>query len=107
MKIRHLPFLLSAPFCFFPSGPALDIRWANQGLTRRPHDGLWIWRNIYVADLFGPGRIYRLHLCYAAQTVRRFGDHQKRHPLDILRKRYAEGDITKEEFENLKKDIEK
>ena len=35
------------------------------------------------------------------------GRQPKETPLDILKKRYARGDITKEEFENLKRDIEK
>ena len=34
------------------------------------------------------------------------GGQPKETPLDILKKRYAKGDITKEEFESLKKDIE-
>ncbi len=34
------------------------------------------------------------------------GGQLRETPLDILKKRYAKGDITKEEFENLKKDIE-
>jgi putative membrane protein len=35
------------------------------------------------------------------------GGQPEETPLDILKKRYARGDITKEEFENLKRDIEK
>lgn len=34
------------------------------------------------------------------------GGQPKETPLDILKKRYARGDITKEEFESLKKDID-
>ena len=32
-------------------------------------------------------------------------DTGKRKPLDIARERYAKGEITKEEFDNLKKDL--
>jgi putative membrane protein len=35
------------------------------------------------------------------------GGQPKETPLDILKKRYARGDITKEEFESLKEDIDK
>ena len=31
--------------------------------------------------------------------------HDEESPLDILRKRYARGEISKEEFEEMKKDI--
>jgi putative membrane protein len=33
-------------------------------------------------------------------------DSDRESPMDILKKRYAKGDITKEEFDRLKKDIE-
>lgn len=34
------------------------------------------------------------------------GSAQTESPLDILKKRYARGEITKEQFEQMKKDIE-
>ena len=33
-------------------------------------------------------------------------DSDRESPMDILKKRYAKGDITKEEFDRLKRDIE-
>lgn len=32
--------------------------------------------------------------------------HKKPAPIDILKERYAQGEITKEEFDSIKKDIE-
>lgn len=37
---------------------------------------------------------------------RRSGQPHSESPMDILKKRYARGDITKEEFEQMKKDIQ-
>lgn len=34
------------------------------------------------------------------------GNIQKSGPLDVVKERYAKGEITKEEFEQLKKDLE-
>lgn len=47
-------------------------------------------------------------IVYIVMQSRKSGDSgpSNETPLDIIKKRYAKGDITKEEFENLKKDIE-
>ena len=34
------------------------------------------------------------------------GPRQGHHPVDILKERYAKGEITKEQFEQMKKDLE-
>ena len=44
---------------------------------------------------------------FARQTSSRSsGSSVDEKPLDILKKRYAKGDISKEEFERMKKDLE-
>ena len=40
-------------------------------------------------------------------TRRQEGKYQNEAPLDILKKRYAKGDITREEFEKMKSDLKK
>ncbi len=50
-----------------------------------------------------------LGVVYLVQTATRSGKSpwQKEMPLDILKKRYAKGEITKEEFERMKDDLMK
>jgi putative membrane protein len=38
--------------------------------------------------------------------LKSFKDSSRETPLDILKKRYAKGEITKEDFEQMKKDLE-
>lgn len=42
---------------------------------------------------------------YHASQISQTGEVQKLDPLDIVRERYAKGEITKEQFEQLKKDL--
>ncbi len=37
---------------------------------------------------------------------RLFGDHSSKGPLDIVKERYARGEITREQYEQLRKDLE-
>ncbi len=47
-----------------------------------------------------------LGIMYIVQTIsRRPGQGPEEKPLDILKKRYAKGEITKEEFERMKDDL--
>lgn len=107
MKIRHLPFII---------GPLLFLSlWS---CTRYPMGQPRPYGGGHMMD-FGFGGIFMwlIFLALAAFLIYIFviqprksgesgGGQPKETPLDILKKRYAKGDISKEEFENLKKDIE-
>jgi putative membrane protein len=104
-KIKQMSFIL---------GPLLFLSlWS---CTRYPMGQSGPYGGGHMMD-FGFGGIFMwlIFLALAGFIVyifvmqsRRSGDSgpSKETPLDILRKRYAKGDITKEEFESLKKDIE-
>lgn len=47
-----------------------------------------------------------IYFLFRASKSKGFYGESKEIPLDILRRRYANGEISKEEFDKMKKDIE-
>jgi putative membrane protein len=68
-------------------------------------DGGWfmMFMGIIFLVLLGFG----IYLIVHSTKSRPSGTPSEQKPLDILKKRYARGDITKEEFERMKEDLEK
>ncbi|HLD46385.1 MAG TPA: SHOCT domain-containing protein [Desulfobaccales bacterium] len=79
-----------------------------------PHDYFWQWHTWWIFPMFMPiFWIVMIGLCLYFIFGRR-GSGKPWEPargpeaetaLDILKKRYAKGEITKEEFEQMKRDI--
>jgi putative membrane protein len=46
-----------------------------------------------------------IYLLFKSSGTGGFGQTPKETPLEILKKRYARGEITKEQFEEMKKDL--
>lgn len=70
--------------------------WAGMGLMM-----VWMvvfWGGIIALIIWGIMRLTR-------SGNSRGGNGEKRSPLDIAKERYARGEITKEQFEQLKKDL--
>ena len=79
-----------------------------------PQDYFWQWHTWWVFPMFMPiFWIVIIALClyfifgrHRAQRPRGPGHgFEDDTPLDILKKRYAKGEITKDEFEQMKRDI--
>lgn len=74
-------------------------------------DGTWGWGMMGFGMLFMVlfwGGIIALIVWLIVRLTRRENNKsgtEKHKPIDIARKRYARGEITKEEFDNLKKDL--
>jgi putative membrane protein len=66
--------------------------------------GLWMYFLVLFWTLIVIS-IILLVVWVARQTGRRNVGHAEETALDILKKRYAGGEITKEEYEKIKKDI--
>ncbi len=60
----------------------------------------WIWFFIFIGGMMALGVWIVRKLAGPGQ-----GDKSKSDPLDIAKERYARGEISKEEFERLKKDL--
>jgi len=68
-----------------------------------PHDGWFSYNWAIVAAVLGT--ILLLVVLY--YLFRSYGIQGKKDALEILKERYAKGEITKEEFEEMKKNLEK
>ena len=70
------------------------------------YDGFgWLWMLLWMAALV---IIIGLVVWAVIAATRRGGGHDittSRTPLDIAKERYARGEITREEFEQLKRDL--
>ena len=104
MKIMHLRFtfgpflLLSLWSCMRnPAGQSAPYggHMMDYGLG-----GIWMWLIFLALAVF-------LVYIFVGQSKKSgdSGRSSKETPLDILEKRYAKGEITKQEFESMKKDI--
>jgi putative membrane protein len=77
----------------------------GNGMMYGPYGGgMWMFFHFFFWTLIIIGVIL-LIVWVVRQTGRRAGGHAEETALDILQKRYARGEITKEEFEKVKKDI--
>ena len=79
-----------------------------------PHDYFWQWHTWWIFPMFMPifwlviiGLcLYFIFGCRGAPKPWRLGPSPEGETaLDILKKRYAKGEISKDEFEQMKRDI--
>ncbi|MDA8423162.1 MAG: SHOCT domain-containing protein [Nitrospiraceae bacterium] len=66
--------------------------------------GMWMFFHFLFWTLVVIGAIL-LIVWIVRQAERRTGDHAEETALNILKKRYTRGEITKEEYDKVKKDI--
>ena len=67
-------------------------------------DGWWPWMTLIMVVFWGG--IIALVVWIIVKLTKRSGiDAEKHTPLDIAKERYAKGEITKEEFDRIKKDL--
>ena len=83
--------------CFGPEGPG---EWGPMMHYGFGYGGMFMWIIILV--------VIGLLIYFIVQAQKTKGETSTRNesPLDILKRRYAKGEIAKEEFERMKKDLE-
>jgi len=66
------------------------------------HDGMGWWMVFWMVLFWG---VIVSLVVWAVKRLTERGSSEKRDPLDIAKERYARGEISKEEFEQIKKDL--
>lgn len=91
----------------FPLAGIILAQWRNYDQDYGP--GMWGWRMMGFMSPFMMIAFWIVIIVVIILLVRwvksSTGHVQGESALDILKKRYAKGEISKEEFENIKKDL--
>lgn len=72
---------------------------------------MYYYNDIYPSHMFGFGPLvsvlFWIVLVYVLVSIFRQSHHHshREKPIDILKERYAKGEINKEQFESMKKDL--
>jgi len=69
--------------------------------------GMWGFGMVFFMALFWIGIIWFIVWLVRQSKMPTNANTPERTPLQILKERYAKGEITKKEFDDMKKDIEK
>ena len=70
------------------------------------HNGMGLWMGFgSILFIIFWGAVVALFVWGIRKTTDRGDTGEKKKPLDIAKERYAKGEISKEEFDNIKKDL--
>jgi putative membrane protein len=83
--------------CYYPRGGHMMDDWGHMSWWN--YGGIFMWLIFLIVIGFVVYFVLR-----GEKWMKRGSDGET--PLDILRKRYARGEITKQEYEKMKKDLE-
>ncbi len=83
--------------CYGPQGPG---GWGHMMHYRFGYGGMFMW----IIFLIVIGLL--IYFMVQAQKMKGQTPTQNESPLDILKRRYAKGDISREEYERMKQDLE-
>ncbi len=102
MKHMVLTFLMLPVMILYSSGCTHRM---NGGHGWGPMMGYGIYGGIFMWILLVAVAVALIYYSFARN--KKNPDSTKEDPIEILKKRYAKGEISKEEFDRLKKEIEK
>jgi putative membrane protein len=68
--------------------------------------GWWLWMFFYILFLAGLVLLIIVLVRLIQRPDRRHLPPSSEEPLEIIKKRYAKGEINREQFEQMKKDLE-
>jgi len=105
-KIKQLSFILG-PFLFLSLWSCTRYPMGQSGPYGGGHMMDFGFGGIFTRLIFLALAGFIVYIVMQSRKSGESGGQPSETPLDILKKRYAKGEITKEEFESLKKDIDR
>ena len=110
---KNIQFMLILAFPFFSSRSEVLAQWHGYGQGMGPGMMGWGygmgWFGLIIMGIFWiaviVGIIFLIRWIFVSTGVKGHGTTSEDSPLEILKKRYARGEINKEEFEQKKRDL--